>query len=600
MAFYNFRGIMHQLHLVPAPRATHHFGGSCPRHTDLHEVIDPSLEPEAYRLEIVVSHIQIAAADVRGLAYGRTTLEQIRAQCADELPQLRIDDAPCYPVRGLYHDVSRGKVPTLSTLLELADICARLKLNQLQLYIEHTYAYVAFPEVWQDADPLTAEEIRTLDAHCASLHIELVPSFSTFGHFYNFLRQKRFAHLNEMECDLSLESFNWFDRMHQTLDCSHPESIQLVSTLIREVRPLFRSNQFNICADETFELGEGKNRAKALALGKGRLYLDFVKQIIEIVHACGSRPMMWGDIIQEHPALLSEIPPDVTLLEWGYAATIETAAMQALQEQHRPFFVCSGTQAWNRFLPDYPRARENISNMATEGFRHRASGYLVTDWGDFGHIAPLAASLPSIAYAAACAWNVAQSCDRPDAVEHAISLHLFNDPTGQLLRHLNQAASVTFPIWHGLALWKQPRPVNTPDSWFDPRSGIADELLKTHRIEDHLEALRAFAPARHACLAQLESIAILPKDGDDLRVALLGTEICHELGALLFDLADRNPQNLPVPEIGYVVDRLKLLETEITRIWLARNKRSELIRISELLQAIADDLLKRLQSPASL
>ena len=48
------------------------------------------------------------------------------------------------------------------------------------------------------------------------------------------------------------EPFGFVDRMrHHTLDVSNPESIQLVKALIDEFMPLFTSQYFNICADET-------------------------------------------------------------------------------------------------------------------------------------------------------------------------------------------------------------------------------------------------------------------------------------------------------------------------------------------------------------
>ena len=37
-------------------------------------------------------------------------------------------------------DISRDKVPTMSTLRLLVELLARFGYNQLQLYIEHTFA----------------------------------------------------------------------------------------------------------------------------------------------------------------------------------------------------------------------------------------------------------------------------------------------------------------------------------------------------------------------------------------------------------------------------------------------------------------------------
>ena len=46
---------------------------------------------------------------------------------------------------------------------------------------------------------------------------------------------------------------------HYTLDASAPESLEFVRQMIDEFIPLFTSNKFNICCDETFDLGKGKN-----------------------------------------------------------------------------------------------------------------------------------------------------------------------------------------------------------------------------------------------------------------------------------------------------------------------------------------------------
>ena len=51
-------------------------------------------------------------------------------------------------------DVSRDKVPTIATLTALVDRLASLKVNQVQLYSEHTFAYRDHPEVHAAASPL--------------------------------------------------------------------------------------------------------------------------------------------------------------------------------------------------------------------------------------------------------------------------------------------------------------------------------------------------------------------------------------------------------------------------------------------------------------
>ena len=62
-------------------------------------------------------------------------------------------------------------------------------------------------------------------------------------------------------------------------------------------------DRFNICADETFDLGKGKSRAAAEEKGVDRIYIDFVKALCDFLVENGRRPMFWGDIICGFPEM---------------------------------------------------------------------------------------------------------------------------------------------------------------------------------------------------------------------------------------------------------------------------------------------------------
>ena len=51
-----------------------------------------------------------------------------------KLPCLKIRDWPDFARRGVMLDISRGRVPKLETLLDLAEKLADFKINELQLY----------------------------------------------------------------------------------------------------------------------------------------------------------------------------------------------------------------------------------------------------------------------------------------------------------------------------------------------------------------------------------------------------------------------------------------------------------------------------------
>ena len=171
------------------------------------------------------------------------------------------------PNRGYYFDQTRGRVLKLEELKKIADRMCRYKLNQLQLYVEHTYLFRDFSEMWRDQTPLTAEEILELDSYCRERHIELVPSLASFGHLCTLLSTKTYGDLCEME-DSWKEPFSFWNRMrYHTINVSDERSLPLIKKMIAEYMQLFSSNKFNICADETFCLANinRKNLPKSVA-----------------------------------------------------------------------------------------------------------------------------------------------------------------------------------------------------------------------------------------------------------------------------------------------------------------------------------------------
>ncbi|MEX2327292.1 MAG: glycoside hydrolase family 20 zincin-like fold domain-containing protein, partial [Pseudomonadales bacterium] len=132
------------------------------------------LADEGYTLRASGSGMTLKASSDSGVFYGLQTLTQILDQWGHNLPGFSIEDSPDFPHRGVMLDISRCKVPTLQTLLELVDQFAALKFNQLQLYTEHTFAFVNHPLVWANASPLSPADIIALKDYCASRFIELV------------------------------------------------------------------------------------------------------------------------------------------------------------------------------------------------------------------------------------------------------------------------------------------------------------------------------------------------------------------------------------------------------------------------------------------
>ena len=103
--------------LLPQPRRTEWSGRHVADAVELvASVDDDSLPPQGYRLTIADDGVRISAADEAGAFYGRATLRQLRHQSErHRLPEGVVEDWPDVAVRGVMLDVSRDKVPTLSS-----------------------------------------------------------------------------------------------------------------------------------------------------------------------------------------------------------------------------------------------------------------------------------------------------------------------------------------------------------------------------------------------------------------------------------------------------------------------------------------------------
>ncbi len=455
---------------------------------DIRLTVAAAQPAQGYKLRIAPEGVSLSGHDEAGLLHGVQTLRQIIRQSGWTLPAILISDAPEYPVRGFYHDQTRGRISTLAWLRRLADEACFCKLNQLQLYVEHTYLYRELTELWASAvDPLTAEDIMALDDYCAQRGIELVPSMSSFGHLMELLRTKTYAPLCETEHSDEMPSTMPNRMAHLTIDPCNPVSFELIASMLDEYMPLFRSRRFNICADETFDLGKGRNRGRA----ERELYMGFVKKLCTHVAAAGRTPMFWGDIVLRFPEALRELPEGTICLNWGYSKEETEDATRTLAKVGAIQYVCPGVSGWNQLIPRMNAGYENIRRMAEYGRKYSAAGLLNTDWGDYGHVNDPRFSLPGMAAGACASWGQLPDADLLWA---GLSRLMLGDRNGSVLSHAAALSEAQVYTWWHLVEHRE---------WADGRNERDDACL-AHLPDDDIARAdeminRASAGLKAAC-----------------------------------------------------------------------------------------------------
>lgn len=413
--------------------------------------------PGAYTLTIDTDGIAIAGCDFEGVRNGVQTLRQLIRQNGAVLPVLQIEDAPAYQIRGYYLDATRGRVPTLAWLKQWADKLCLYKYNQLQLYIEHTFAFDGMSETWRGSSPLTPADILEFDQYCANLGIELVPSVSTFGHQYVAMRTQELRELGEFPEDAD-RPFSFIERMrHHTLNVADDQAFAFSTQLVDSYLQLFRSKRFNICADETFDLGKGQSKQEAQRVGVATLYATYVGKLCEHLSRQGHEPMFWGDIAIEMPEILETLPNNVTLLNWQYDPEATDEKIQLVAKAGAKQIVCPAIWGWNALLPRIDDAWNNIARIARYGLDCGAEGMLVTDWGDFGHVNDPRMAVPGMIFGAQYAWNPAGNI-AGDTAENSVENDLlarisrveYGDCSARFVALLRSASAQAVFTWREL------------------------------------------------------------------------------------------------------------------------------------------------------
>ncbi len=386
---------------------------------------------EGFRIDISPKGVVISAREAAGAFYALQTLMRIvRDNGEGALPCAVIEDWPDMPMRGFMLDVSRCKVPTLESLLELVPQLAALRLNTLQLYVEHTFAFKGGETAWADASPLTPDDLQALEAACQRHFIELVPNLNGFGHMDRWLRHPEWKSLAECPEGYERPLGAGWSPFGGTLKPDEA-SLAFVDKLYADYLPRFASQNFNAGCDEPWELGRDASAARCEREGKHKVYIDHVLALHKLAgEKYGKRMQFWADILMESPEQAARLPRDVMPVLWGYEANhpIGEQAL-AVAKSGLEFIVAPGSSAWLTFSGRWDNARLNIERCAEAALESGASGLLLTSWGDNGNLQPWPVFYAPLALASALAWNVREIPD--DAtIARAIDFVFFNGAGG--------------------------------------------------------------------------------------------------------------------------------------------------------------------------
>ena len=276
-------------------------------------------------------------------------------------------DHPDLLLRAVMIDISRDKVPTMETLYALIDRLASWKVNQVQLYSEHTFAYRNHPEVHADASPFTPAEIRAIDAYCRERQVELVPNQNCLGHMNRWLKHERYRDL-ALAPDGFTDPYGPRARSDDHRSRAVPVRSRSVKELLGELLPNFTSKRVHIGLDETWDLPKERHDE----------FFAWAATLRALPELEGYEVLIWGDEFSGDPrSLIAKVPTGITVCEWGYDAEYpfdERVAM--LADAGVPFWVAPGNSGWLSIGGRITNAVENCRNAARAALDYGGVGLL--------------------------------------------------------------------------------------------------------------------------------------------------------------------------------------------------------------------------------
>ncbi|MEM7140459.1 MAG: family 20 glycosylhydrolase [Actinomycetota bacterium] len=370
--------------------------------------------------------------------------------------------------RAFMLDVSRDRVPTRETLEWLVGVLSAAGFNELQLYVEHTFAYAGHEVVWVDASPLTHADMRWLDGVAAAAGVALVANMNGFGHMGRWLAHDEYR--DRAECPDGFDAIFGGGRSEPTCFEPTPDNAAMAVALARDIASTVTERRLHIGGDEPFELGEGRSADRVADEGRDHVYLEHLNRIMEPLVSDGREVMFWADLFRRDASLIPKIPDGAIPVVWNYEAPSESSWMGFLGddflerlgipedahlgfEAHArlfveagvSFWVAPGACGWNTIIGRNPNATANIADAVRVGRANDSPGLLLTEWGDGGHHHPLAVALPSIVRAGAASSTAEMPSDE-DVWDRIDEIAELPAGTGRLLDELGGIAESIGPL----------------------------------------------------------------------------------------------------------------------------------------------------------
>jgi hypothetical protein len=529
---------------------------------DEQDHIISNLGDEGYVLRILENKIELKAKTPKGIYYAATSLVQMLEKTDGKLLSMEIVDWPDMKIRGISDDISRGQVSNLDNFKKIISHIARYKMNTYMPYMEDMLEFEKYPTIGKNRGALTKAEVKEILDFAKRNFVEVIPIFQTLGHYENILSDEEFLKYAEFPGAASL-------------NVSNDSTYIFLEELLKVVFELFPSEYFHMGADESWDVGLGESKKLVDETNIAVVHANHYKKVYNICKKYNKKVIMYGDILLDHPEILSLIPKDILIVDWQYHVTENYPSTKIIRDAGFNYIV--SPSVWN-YLSTFPanvNSLPNIKYFVKSGLENESIGMINSNWGDYGAETFKEFVLYNYAWSAQCSWDYAQSDLSKFTKNYFYDFFGINDERFAIIYEtlsnpLNQI------IWH--EVWRHPLlKFKEPPSW-EPQISKAARIswneLTLSKVDEYVNELKLKVRKNSDHFELLEFILRL----NNWYKLKIQTQIL--LQNLQNENSDGNEPDL-TNMINQNIKSLHSLKNEYQTLWLKYYKESNLNMIED-------------------
>ncbi len=358
---------------------------------------------EAYHISIKPENITIDAKSDAGIFYALQTLEQMISgeKSGSYIPEAEIDDYPELAYRGVMMDFSHGGLLTEQEILRQIDFLAKWKMNQYYFYNEVSIEMKGYPLINYNAC-YSQDQIRRIVSYARQRHMDVIPFVEFYGHLHELLRLEKYSGLG---IGIYGHDLDPRDTMEQVI----------LRDWIGQYSEMFPGPFIHIGFDETWETERLKGEDPSIH--PKEFYLMQLSFVAKTAMSHGRKVMVWTDISNNYPDIISQFPKDIIPVIWEYSDDPASIAkwLAPVRKENLPFFIQSGVDSWGNVYPAATYTYDNLDLCLKACRNEKAIGYITSVWTDA--VQPLLRNTwPFMAFGSAGAWED-EPADRTDFLE---------------------------------------------------------------------------------------------------------------------------------------------------------------------------------------